>query len=312
MPDVFVQSAHVVTAGFSRHEKWLVETDRGRLLVKVWSPDAAPAKHVHAAFVQVIVSGRGLQVPAVRVVDERAAEVDGRGVTILDYLPGQDGTAAVPALSPTDASRFFQAWGAFVGRMHAIEVPCFADRLTGDGAATYGSWDAAVRANLERLRSLNALHGTLPASDLDAATSWALEAAAHVSRDVRPAIAHRDLYLANTLVHDDTFQGVIDFELAKLWDPVYDFVKLAAWVFTDLPDGWPPFRDGYLQHGPSLPAFTTRLALATVIEVLSGLPAWRQQANTDFERTYRAMIDQSIQRPPGAVTDVLDATTALG
>lgn len=34
-----------------------------------------------------------------------------------------------------------------------------------------------------------------------------------------------DLYLANTVVRDGKYAALLDFEYARAWDPVTDFVK---------------------------------------------------------------------------------------
>ena len=59
-----------------------------------------------------------------------------------------------------------------------------------------------------------------------------------------------------------------------------------------------------------LRSFSTRLALATILECLAGLPTWRRQANTGFEDDYRSMLADA-RHHDATVEDHLGPATTL-
>jgi aminoglycoside phosphotransferase (APT) family kinase protein len=120
-------------------------------------------------------------------------------------------------------ARFFGEWGMVVGRLHMVERAMFAEDALGSGATS--SWADAVTSRLAALPGKYQDAGMEFDAIADAVGRLQASVGA-VSRSVRPGLAHGDLYLANILVTEERLAGLLDFEHARLWDPVADFVKL--------------------------------------------------------------------------------------
>ena len=93
--------------------------------------------------------------------------------------------------------------------------------------------------------------------------------AAAVDGVVRPALCHRDAGSDNVLVDQErALVALLDFDVAEVWDPLVEQIKLEWFVFEANPAAREPFFDGYLAGDPMPPMFDERVRLASIVEVL--------------------------------------------
>jgi aminoglycoside phosphotransferase (APT) family kinase protein len=119
-----------------------------------------------------------------------------------------------------------------------------------------------------------------------------LREAARVSDLVRAALSHGDLHTPNTLVNDGRFVAILDFEHAKFWDAVFDFVKLRMWTFESQPGSEAPFMEGYQSTAPPLDRFEDRLRVCTGLELLAGLPYWKKSGEEGLLEDYMSRFER--------------------
>src|SRR6185503_17948469 len=99
-----------------------------------------------------------------------------------------------------------------------------------------GDWAAHVENRLERLVHYNERAQVLETAELDLVQARFRALLASSAAEVKPSLTHRDLCLKNVLVSPEgAFAALLDFEHARLSDPVMDFVKLRLWLFEKEP-----------------------------------------------------------------------------
>ena len=80
------------------------------------------------------------------------------------------------------------------------------------------------------------------------------------------------LYLPNTVAFYGKFRALLDFESARFYDPLWDFVKLDAWVFRQHPRLLEPFLEGYRDVVHWRMDFNRRIFLYQALEYLAAFP----------------------------------------
>ena len=215
--------------------------------------------------------------------------VSGRTVVIARYLSGVDAEEALPGLDTEQRAAFFSDFGAAVGRLHGIGLPWFSDRLGEPGADT-ADWATVVRRTAEQAATRNREIGTLPAAEVASIGERLIRDALDVSPVVTPALTHRDLYLPNVLVETGRFKALLDFELAKGWDPLFDFVKLGMWVFEHWPGGIAAFLAAYRCHTSRIPRAEERLALCLGLENFVALWNWQSAGEEHLATAARGRL----------------------
>lgn len=196
--------------GHGANENFLVTIGNERYVCKVRRDDSQ-LEHLIVARVSSILEIR--RVPHGRVVG-RPERLRGRSMIVLEFVPGESLADAADQLTTENARTVGSAMGRWLGKLHAIRstIPwapkarlLFARRLE----AARDILGQAVHSSLERrwLRLEPSLDG------------------------VYCALVHRDLDPSNILISDTSFTGIIDFEQARLLDPLYDLVKLNDFVF---------------------------------------------------------------------------------
>lgn len=76
------------------------------------------------------------------------------------------------------------------------------------------------------------------------------------------------------LVGDGRLAALIDFELAKGYDPLLDFVKLGMFVFERWPESFDPFMAAYRRAADHAPRAGERLVVCLALEHFVLLPNW--------------------------------------
>jgi aminoglycoside phosphotransferase (APT) family kinase protein len=202
-----------------------------------------------------------------------SAALGGRPVVILRYIPGTDAEEALPAFDGPQRSQFFADFGAAVGRLLQIRLPHFTERIGSPGAAV-GDWATLVRRITDRYAPWNDKIAALTPLEVAAIRERLVQSVAAVTDVVSPMLTHRDLYLANVLVNEGRFAAILDFELAKGYDPLLDFVKLGAFIFERHPERIEPFTAAYRHHSDRLAQAEERLALCLALDQFVQVPNW--------------------------------------
>ena len=259
--------------GFSS-ESWRVATDAGELVVKLRRQVTDAAKLRSQA--EAVQLARAAGVPTAEVLYAGvSATLGGRPMAIVRYIPGIDAEEALPGLDGPQRASLFSDFGAAVGRLHRIGLPHFTERI-GAPEAAVGDWATVVRRAAERYADWNREVGVLAEPEIDAVRDRLALGAEDVAAVVSPALTHKDLYLANVLVNAGRFAALIDFELAKGYDPLHDFVKLGMFVFELWPESVGPFMAGYRRGAGRPPEVKGRLVVCLALEHFVLLPNWVQ------------------------------------
>lgn len=221
-----------------------------------------------------------------------AAALNDRLVVILRFIPGIDAEEALPRVEKPQRISFFSDLGDMIGRLHGIGLPHFTERIGSPGAAR-GDWYTVVQRTTERAAAWNRELGMLTQSEIAAFCDRLLHHTAIISAVVEPALTHRDLYLANILIAEGHLTALIDFELAKGYDPLLDFVKLGMFVFECWPDGIEPFMAAYRSRVGHIVRAEERVSICFALEQFVMLPNWVNlgearlaEASCDFLRDW--------------------------
>lgn len=262
-----------IPKGFSS-ESVRVVTSIGELVVKIRRQATDLAKMQSQVAASRLAGSAGIPTPDVLYAGH-SATLGGRPIVIMRYMPGADAEEALGDFLPSQRPAFFADFGAAVGRLHQIRLPRFTERL-GSVEASFGDWAALVRRAAERYAAWNDEVGALTTMEIAAIRERLIRGADEVNATVRPALTHRDLYLANVLTHGGRFAAILDFELAKGYDPLLDFVKLGEFVFELHPESFEPFMAAYRRCADRQERTEERLALCFALEHFVQVPNWAQ------------------------------------
>jgi aminoglycoside phosphotransferase (APT) family kinase protein len=193
----------------------------------------------------------------------------GRRVAVFEFVEGRSAAEVVPGLPAGARDRFFAALAEQCAALHAVPVANFADGAA-PGARAFPTWEALVASRVGALEERYAAVGLAVDGAVAAAAAVVAGLAARVSPDVRPALTHRDVYLDNVVVDLRGRPVLIDFEHAKLWDPLADLAKLDLFVFPGLAGSADAFARAYGLE--ARPHHRERRALALGLELIWSVP----------------------------------------
>ncbi|MEU0519362.1 aminoglycoside phosphotransferase family protein [Streptosporangium sp. NPDC006007] len=272
------------------HASWVFDSGRGALVGK-----AGQAGHSDVVLRRLAEHRRvwrhGVPVPRLLAFSASDDLVGGRLLIVSEYLPGHDAEDAAGSLHPAAMGRVIAETGAALARLHSVPVKAFGDALTGLGADA-DSWSVAVASRIESLSRAYRDHETDSGTGDLVPSGLALLGALSdsVSRVVRPAVAHLDVYLPNILVDDaGRFRVLLDLEHLRWVDPVMDFVKPAMWMFEKRPQWAEQFVSGYRMVSELPQLWHERLSVAGGLELLTGVDYWTRVSD-------RSMRDDYLQR----------------
>ena len=260
-------------------------------MIKIALRDATELSIANLRAALLLAEARGVPCPKLLWHGFAPAELDGRPMLIQEFIAGEDGEEALPDLSVETRERFFLDWGTVIGKLHSVPAECFSNSISQPERCRV-SWIELVDERLARLIPANIDADVVPEADLHAVETNIRNAASSFGHDIAPALVHCDLYPPNTLVQDDRFRALLDFEHAKFMDPVYDFVKLHMWVFEPHPDAAAPFWSGYTAVCARQEHFEERLRLCIGLELLAGFPYWKRRGEQALIEDYRARLDR--------------------
>lgn len=248
-----------LTGGFGG-TNLLAGTPDGPLVVKV-RPDARPLRVIRT--VSGTLTHRRVPHPGVLLPP---TATDAGWVLGLRWVGGRSlADAPVSAWTPTQAARFGADLGRWMRRLHTVRMA----RRT---------WQAPAERRYDQKTDLCRRAG-LVVGRLARQVTAVWDTYRPVLARAPLTLVHRDLQPGNLLVDDVRFAAVIDFEQARLADPLYDFVKLEQWVFPLHPGIGPALRAAY---GLDLDDrdVHARLTLVSLIELLSMVNYFHENGRT--------------------------------
>lgn len=205
---------------------------------------------------------------------------------VFGYLPGVDADEGLTVFSAARLVEAMRDTGGAVARLHQVPVAGFGDPAVGLGVGP-GTWSGVVAGRIESLRSVYRIIDDLPTGLVDAAMTLLGRLTDEISPVVRPAVAHLDIYLPNILLDDHgRFRLLLDLEHVRRVDPVMDFVKPAMWIFTNRPAWGEAFVDGYRAEGEWPTRWSGRVAVATGLELVTGVEYWTRVADREMREDY--------------------------
>ena len=279
------------------HECWRVAMASATVMVKLALRGATAVSMANLAEALRLAHLGG--VPAPRLLWSGVAPValGARHMLVQEFLDGIDGEEALGLLGPDARRRYFRDWGEAVGRLHRVQPACFSNSISEAGRCR-ATWVEVAWERLERMLALNREAGVLPPHALEQAGARIADAAQRVSPLVRPALVHADLYPPNTLLRAGRLVALLDFEHAKAWDPVHDFVKLRMWTFERHDGSEEPFLDGYRTTAGAADLFDARLQVGLGLELLAGFPYWKKHGKDAMLTDYLARFERWLGAAP--------------
>ncbi|WP_428967089.1 phosphotransferase family protein [Micromonospora fluostatini] len=250
-----------------------VDTSAGPLMVKV-REDRRPLLVAKTA--ASILGLRGVPHPTVVVTPTPVAEgwlmahrwIDGTSLDAVGLADWDDARA----------SRLGVDLGDWLRRLHAVQH-------------RRGCWPLTARRRYtDKLR--RCLERGIIDTDLAETVRRRWTADGAVLDDVTPTLIHRDLQPGNIVVRDGRLAAVIDFEHARIADPLYDLVKLSEWVFPLHPAIAPALNEAYGLDRASV-GVRARLRVVSMLEHLSALVYFakhRDMAMVDSQRDLLARV----------------------
>jgi aminoglycoside phosphotransferase (APT) family kinase protein len=276
------------------HESWILEAGDQRFLLKASVRRAAPEQFLSHINAHRLAGAHGLPVPEIVAVRETPNALNAPYV-VQRWIPGEDGSEVMlRGVSQVDATRIGEELGRLVARIHTISGREFAE-LVGLGLRI-SSWRDLCRTRLASLVESNEHAGVLDGGRLHA---LAQRLARYLGRVpiVRPALTHSDLFLPNVVMRSGEVVGLLDWEHARFYDPVWDFVKLDAWVFRAHPELREPVAAGYAEHHTHQ-SFELRLATCQGLEYLAAVVYFgTTYPNATMLADFLVLIDEWLDRP---------------
>jgi Ser/Thr protein kinase RdoA (MazF antagonist) len=105
-----------------------------------------------------------------------------------------------------------------------------------------------------------------------------------------------DLYLANTVVRDGKYAALLDFEYARAWDPVTDFVKPSVFVFSAYPEAQEAMLQGYQMACPLPAGLKERFGIALGLELVTSIPYFYRVPDRSAYDRYRKLFDEWMEQ----------------
>ncbi len=235
-------------ASRSDNRAFRVVAGEGAYALKLVPPGRASAL-AHEAAITESLHRRGWPVP--RTLATAALPGRTETATLRTWLPGAPAQAmydAHPAKRPALAGIL----GATLARIHALPL----DEVRGlwqfpeDCVHTPRDW----AANFVQKKIASDCERIAPALPEDVRASFAAEMSAWgrwlAGQPVPLAPLHGDFYFENLLLDGGAVSGILDWEAARVGDPLWDAARTQVAAFADDAAIFARFRDGYRERVP--------------------------------------------------------------
>lgn len=186
-----------------------------------------------------------------------------------------------PTWTPAQAARFGADLGRWMRRLHAVRM-------------SNRTWRARAERRYAEKTDLCQRSG-LVVGRLAHRVAALWDTCRPVLDTAPLALVHRDLQPGNLLVDGSRFAAVIDFELARLADPLYDFVKLEQWVFPLHPGIAPALVSAYGLDRDDRDV-RSRMTLVTLIELLSMVNYFHHDGRPHLADEKREQLRRLVER----------------
>ncbi|WP_139492183.1 phosphotransferase family protein [Brevibacillus dissolubilis] len=276
------------------HECWKITTTDRTCLLKIAGRKGSLYHFQSEMRACELAQDGGIPAPTI-LAKCPAPNVLGRNYYIQEWLDGEDAETALPNMTPEQRVAFAYDLGRAVGQLHTIEGDCFSEDAHGE--IRFPSWQTFCQDRLNRLGVDIRESHSLPEEKLGAAEKKCRSLIEALPTDIRPALTHRDLYFPNFLVTDGQFRALLDFEIAKFYDPLYDLPKLNDTEFRTKPDMYEPFYRGYHEVIPWQEDFPLRISLSEGLLYLSAVHYFHARYLTpDMLELYLVLLDEWLEK----------------
>lgn len=254
------------------NDRWEVESDVGRLLVKVRRiPEEDPRQIEGQIRAQRWLTDIGFPTPEMLIVVWECPQLNGKQLSVQRYVNTVDDTGEAFQAMPADhRAAYFEGFGRAVGTLHSFDLPEFGGWLD-DTGARHATWAEAIHPG-DELRSIGQ-HPSVVPSDALTEAERRIDRGLAALPNIAPRLVHRDLGVSNTLLNPTGgFEAVIDFEMVREWDFPYDFSSRLHAMFDHITGSRDPFMAGYRTIAGEQPdSFPLRNWLYTGIYQILGI-----------------------------------------
>lgn len=247
MPETKLYS---ITKGFSQDQKYVALLNNEKVLVRLFDVHHQSRKEQEFAIMQkAFTSGINCSKPI-------ALEP---GKMVLSYIEGTDAEDAIHTLNAQQQYDLGVAASGDLQKIHTIKA---------DENTWYESQTAKYRRYITRYHELPLkIEG-------DTQIMHFIEQRLHLMKDRPSVLQHDDFHLPNLIVHNETYNGVIDFGRFDYGDPVHDFIKLGMFSAEQSVSFCKGLLEGYYGGKPTV-EFWELYALYLAMGVFSAI-VWGQ------------------------------------
>jgi len=163
---------------------------------------------------------------------------------IETYIDGQTFHAAIENMDLSQKKSCFFDLGRFMAKMHGIKSSTF-NKYIKQPVCWFDYKKYLIDRLNKHIGKINEKGGDIP-DCIEDARSTALRLVECINfKAIIPSMVHRDITLNNIMIHQNQFAGVIDFEHACFFDPLWDFAKLHLTTFKKEPYSRDMVFEGY-------------------------------------------------------------------
>lgn len=251
------------------HECWKIRTNKGSYLLKIAIRNEEIDYFRNEVYAQRLVGESGIKVQGIIVSKETPNPLK-KHFYIQEWLPGEDAETVINSFDCLEKENFAYDFGKGLAGLHNIQGETFSDDIIGN--KKYNSWRELVSQRLDKLIFENKEVNVLDDKTLSTIEKRCRSLIQLLPEEIKPGFTHRDLYLSNVLVQNNKFHCIIDYEHARFYDPLWDFVKIEAWIFRKHPDIRKYFYQGYQSVIPWKEEYIHRIRLYEGVEFLAAFP----------------------------------------
>lgn len=244
------------------NDTWFFNTESGPTVAKIRKvPEEDPQQLRTYVSTMSILEQEGFPTPDLIAFTDECEALDGRQFSVLKFMEGETLAAIQHRIGRDERASLMRDVGAVVGRLHAMDLPRGTTWFD-DAGSPHDTWaevvDSALREAVDELDQLVDDQRVLV--DRAAQRVGAL-AKRHLVDVCEPRLVHRDLHPENILVSSDGAIQILDFEMVREWDAVYDFVKIDSSLTCGNRRDEACFMEGYLMHVRGDTSLSARLFL---------------------------------------------------
>jgi aminoglycoside phosphotransferase (APT) family kinase protein len=239
----------------SNNRSFRIAVGESVYVLKLIHPQRAAAV-AHELAILPYLHARGFPVPDVHAIGRDLPGVPETAV-LRSYLTGTPATERYARLPPASRAAFLAAMGDLLARIHTLPVAEVAAfwQFPEDTVQAPAEW----ATNFVQKKIASDLGVLLPSGALVPDMALRMEtvlprwAEALANADVMLAPLHGDFYLDNLLVADDgAISGLLDWEAARLGDPLWELARTQVASFADTPAAWERLITTYARVLPCL------------------------------------------------------------